>query len=108
VQWVKAIADTGCTITSIYTGLASNLLLPIIGKQGVNSTTHSTVANVYLCDLFIKVPAGNSAFEYRFPDRQVMELLRQDNRFDALLGMDILSMGMFATNGPLKIATFSW
>jgi len=105
VQWIKAIADTGCTLTSIYSGIAAGLNLPVISKCPVNNTTHTTISNVYLCDLFIKLQSPGFSFDYRFADRRVIELTRYDTRFDALLGMDILSIGMFTINGPLKTAS---
>jgi hypothetical protein len=108
IRWLKAIADTGCTTTSIHTDVAKALSLPVISQAAVQSTTQTVVVNVYLVDLFIRVPFGPTAFEWPFKDRPVMELLHASATHDALLGMDMLGMGMFNVNGLIRAATFCW
>lgn len=108
ITWIKAIADTGCTHTSIFGGAATRAGLQVVSKTTVNSTSHSIPANVYLGDLFLKYSVANTAFEFRFRDRPFLELIRGDPNFESLLGMDILSIGTFYVNGQTKTATFCW
>jgi hypothetical protein len=108
ITWIKAIADTGCTTTSIFSGVAKNAGLIVTGKTNVISTTHTLAANVYLGDLFIRAVYMGGNHEFPLPDRQFVELLQSNPNFDALLGMDVLQLGTFVVGGHAGIATFAW
>jgi hypothetical protein len=109
IHWVKAIADTGCSHTSVHTSVAAGVGLPIIAQANVQSTTQNAVpANVFLVDIFLRVNSGGSVFEWAFRDRPVLELLRASLTHEALLGMDLMGTGTFNVNGLLKMATFCW
>lgn len=108
INWIKAIADTGCTSTSIFSGAATKAGLQIVSKGMVNSTTHSVPVNIYYGDLILRYSYGSKPFEFRFFDRSFLELVRPDPNFEALLGMDILSIGSYHINGLTKQATFCW
>lgn len=109
IHWVNAIADTGCTMTSVYTAAASAAGLQILSKTMVNSTTHSVAANVYIGDLWLRLPLPNgSFFDWAFPNRGFIELLQSNAGCEALLGMDILASGFFSVNGLSRTSTFCW
>jgi hypothetical protein len=109
ILWFKAIADTGCSHTSIHSSVATKCGLKVLSKGSAATSAGVVAVNIYHGDLFLRsLIAWTTPFEWKFPDRGFMELLHQNPNFDALLGMDILNQGMFATNGGLKQATFSW
>jgi hypothetical protein len=109
ITWIKAIADTGCSHTALFSGVATAAGLPIIGKTQVHNTSQIVSADIYLGDLIIRCGLpGNRVFEFPFRDRRFTELLQGGPNHNALLGMDILGLGVFTTNGLLASATFCW
>jgi hypothetical protein len=108
INWVKAIADTGCSHTSISTVAAGRIGLPIINQTTVGSTTQLVPANIYLADLFLRWNDRGQTLEFAFRDRPMTELLRSTPANEALLGMDMLECGTFSLNGESKMATFCW
>ena len=109
IHWVNALIDTGCTITSVYTAIAAQAELPILGKGSTNTANGTVACNLFHGDLFIKIPLPNGqVYEYRFADRRILELCVKPPAFDALLGMDMLMRGTFHVNGITKNATFCW
>jgi hypothetical protein len=109
IFWVKAGADSGCSHTSIHTTVASSCGLKAMSKVSSNTAAGPVASNIYLGDLFVKIPlAGSQVFEYRFPDRQFVEIASPLPGFNALLGMDILSRGTFHINGITRNATLCW
>jgi len=89
ITWIKAIADTGCSTTSIFSGVASKAGLKVVSKTNVISTTHTVPANVYLGDLWIRATYIGGNHEFPLYDRQFIELIQANPNFDALLGMDV-------------------
>jgi hypothetical protein len=109
ITWFKALADTGCSHTSIHSSVATACGLTVIGKAGVATTAGSVAANMYHGDLFLRsLISWVTPFEWKFADRGLLEMIHKNPAFDILLGMDILNMGAFSTNGGLKQATFCW
>ena len=108
IQWIKAIADTGCTHTSIHNSVAAALGLTVLSKGIANTASGPAPANIYHGDLFLRPLIGGKQFEWLFNDRQLLELAQNHAKYDALLGMDILSQGLFSVNGALNSATFCW
>lgn len=109
IIWAKAVADTGCTITSIHTQLALKAGLQVIGKVNVDSTTDTVPVNVYLGNLYLKWTLPNGAvINVPFPDQRFIELMQCSANHEALLGMNILGSGHFSVNGMTKGATFCW
>jgi Aspartyl protease len=107
--WFKALADTGCTHTSIHASVAQKSGLKVIGKGGAQTPGGNTAVNVYHGDLFIRsLISWSSNFDWQFADRGLVEMVNPNPNFDALLGMDILNLGTFTTHGGLKVATFCW
>lgn len=109
IIWAKAIADTGCTTTSIHTDLAARAGLQVIAKGTVNSTTHTVPVNVYLGNIYLKWKLLNgSEINMPFPDVQLLELKQCSANHEALLGMNLMGMGHFTVNGLNRMATFCW
>jgi hypothetical protein len=109
ITYFKAIADTGCTHTSIHSSVATTCALQILGKNTVSTPSGQAAVNVYHGDLFLRCLIGwTASFEWKFPDRGLVEMLHRNPGFDILLGMDILNLGMFSINGGLRQATFCW
>jgi hypothetical protein len=109
IHWISAIADTGCTNTSIYTSVATAAGLRVMGKGLVNTANGPVQCNRFLGDLFVKVPLANgTGFEFFFRDRLLSELMAKIPQCDALFGMDMMTMGTFHVNGITKNATFCW
>jgi hypothetical protein len=108
INWIKAIADTGSSHTSIATVAAGRIGLPIINQTTVGSTTQLVPANIYLADLFLRWNDRGQTLEFAFRDRPMTELVRATPANEALLGMDMLEFGTFSLNGENKTATFCW
>ena len=109
IRWFKAIADTGCTHTSIHTSIATTCGLNVIGKGNSSTAGGNRAVNVYFGDLYVRSQiAWVTPFEWQFADRGLVEMVHQNPNFDALLGLDILNLGTFIMHGGLKLATFSW
>jgi hypothetical protein len=78
-------------------------------SKGAASTPGGMVAtNIYHGDLILRPMIGAAPFEWRFADQRIIEMVNPNAAFEALLGMDILSQGVFMTNGSLGVATFCW
>lgn len=108
IHWIKAIADTGCSLTSVHSSVADKCGLKIISKADTNTAASMVTANLYHGDLFLRPLIGIKPFEWKFTDRRILQLLHSSPDYDALLGMDILAMGIFVSNGSLRQATFCW
>jgi hypothetical protein len=108
IRWIKALADTGCSHTSIHSSVALACGLNVLGKNTVTNTSGPVAVNNYHGDLFLRPIIGSGPFEWRFADRGLLELLHQNQHFDALLGMDLLSQGTFSMIGSIKTASFCW
>jgi hypothetical protein len=65
--------------------------------------------NRYFGDLcFRSLLSWTIPFDYVFSDQPFAEMFNKNPSFDILLGMDILSKGLFVTHGGLKQASFCW
>lgn len=109
ITWFKALADTGCSHTSIHTSVAAACGLQVLGKSGVTTPAGNVAVNIYHGDLFFRsLISWQSPFEWKFADHGFCEMVHKNPAFDILLGMDILNQGLFVTNGGLKQASFCW
>lgn len=109
IHWFKGLADTGCSHTAIHSSVATKCGLSIIGKTVVTTPGGNKAVNLYFGDIhFHSLIAWSLPFDYMFNDRPITEMFNQNPAFDVLLGMDILSTGIFVVHGGLKAATFCW
>jgi hypothetical protein len=108
VQWIRAIVDTGCTHTSLHSSIAHGCGLSAISKGSANTPGGNVITNIYHGDLVLKPLIGNSPFEWRFPDWQIIEMVSPNPAFDALLGMDLIRSGLLTINATIGVATFCW
>jgi hypothetical protein len=109
ITWFKGIVDTGCSHTSIHSSVATACGLTVMGKSGVTTTAGNVAVNVYHGDMAIRSLINwATPFEWVFNDRGLLEMVHKNPAFDILLGMDILNLGMFVSNGGLKQASFCW
>ncbi len=68
----------------------------------------NVAVNIYHGDLVLRSLINwITPFDWRFPDRGIMEMVNANPDFDALLGMDILGLGTFTTTGFMR-ASFCW
>jgi hypothetical protein len=109
ILWFKALADTGCSDTSIHTSVAQRCGLQIMSKGTATTPTGIVPVNLFHGDLFLRaLVAWETEVEWPMRDRTFAELTHGDPTFDVLLGMDILNLGVFTTNGSTRQATFCW
>lgn len=108
IQWIRAIADTGCTHTSIHSSVAEKLKLSIVSKGTSNTPAGSVDVSIYLADLYLRPIIGGKPFNWRLGTSGFLELRHALPTYDALLGMDVLNQGIFVVNGALKHASFCW
>ena len=85
---VLALIDTGATNTSISDRLAASLGLKIIEQCEVNAAGGIHIANVYMLDIMLRNMV-------EFQNIRVAEFMSND-KFDCLIGMDILTQGDLA------------
>lgn len=108
IFWFRAIADTGCTHTSIHSSVATKCGLNVISKGTARTPGANVAVNIYHADLFIRSLFNwMTPYDWKFADRGLMEMVNANPDFDALLGMDILGLGTLTTTGLVR-ATFCW
>lgn len=107
--WIKAIADTGANRTCICAAVALRAKIPVIGIGQIQSASHIVPANLYFGTLWLKglIPNG-PIYAWNFPARTFMELGQPGAGHEALLGMDILGLGVLVVSGPEGKTSFSW
>jgi hypothetical protein len=109
ITYFKALADTGCSHTSIHSSVATACGLKVMGKSGASTPAGNIAINIYHGDIFFRSLIGwKTPFEWAFNDRGLCEMVHKNAAFDILLGMDILSTGLFVVNGGLRQASFCW
>jgi hypothetical protein len=109
IRWIRAIADTGCSHTSLHSSIASKCGLSVISKGAANTPAGVVPTNIYHGDLVLRpLLIHGSPYEWRFRDWRIVEIVSPNVAFEALLGMDVLNLGAFMTNGSLRMATFCW
>lgn len=108
VQWIPAIADTGCTGTAVYTDVAAAAYLPIVSQQNVSTAGGDVTVNVYFGDVHVRWQAGGLMYFWTFANRPLGQLLNVGPSNRALVGMDLLTLGVFIVNGPNFDASFTW
>ena len=108
IHWFRALADTGCSHTAIHASVAQQVGLQPVSQGTINSTTQTVAVNIYLADLFLRYNLVGRTFEFAFRNRLISQLHLQNPDFEALLGMDLLGVGMLVVNGPTGTATFCW
>ncbi len=97
---LKALVDTGATTTYIVPSIAKRLELDPIGftetatGAGVMSTPYYMFRIGFLND-------ANNTSEMLIPEKilEGPELAEENHNFDILLGMDVLSQGIFQMTG---------
>ena len=85
---VLSLWDTGATSTSISKRLVSQLQLPPISKAHISCAGQPYESNVYMVDLHL--PNGVTVKNVKVTE------FENNNRFDVLVGMDIITRGDFA------------
>jgi hypothetical protein len=108
IQWVRALVDTGCSHTAIHSTVAQNCGLSIVGIAPVTTPGGPVTNHVYHGDLILRPLIGGRAFEWRFGDCQITQMAHSNPAFEALLGMNILGIGLLAVDGIARSATFCW
>jgi hypothetical protein len=79
-----------------------------MGQAQVGTVNQITTANIYSADLFLRYTFAGGVNEFAFRTVPVTELLAPSPKSDALLGMDILRLGILVTNGQTMTAIFCW
>jgi gag-polyprotein putative aspartyl protease len=84
---VRALLDTGATASAVGRATAEAMSLPSIGKRPIVTAGGTVMAEHYLFRAGFAQPGG---YPFVFDDLTGFELFNAD-RFDAVLGMDVLS-----------------
>jgi hypothetical protein len=109
VRWVKAVADTGCSHTCIHTVTARGAGLKVVSKSLSWTPGGAVPCNLYLGDIFLRETLyDGSVAEYSFRDRHIVELPFKIPKISGLLGMDMITVGIFEINGPNGRASLRW
>src|ERR1700689_2405775 len=66
IHWIKAIVDTGCSLTAISTLAAQQCGLSAISKGQVNTTGGLIANKIFQGDLILRPLIGGTPFEWRF------------------------------------------
>ncbi|MFO1157302.1 MAG: hypothetical protein U1E60_00530 [Reyranellaceae bacterium] len=106
ILWFKALADTGCSDTSIHTSLAVRCGLQIISTGAATTPTGILPVNLFHADLFLRAVGWEAEVQRPMHDRTLVELTHGDPTVDVQLGMDILNLDVFTTNGGTRQSTF--
>jgi hypothetical protein len=108
IYWFKAVADTGSTNTCVSPNAIAQAGLPLTGQAQVGTINVVTTTNVYSADLFLRYVFAGGINEFAFRNLPVTQLIAPSANNDALLGMDILRLGIFVINGHTMTGTFCW
>lgn len=99
IRTVRALVDTGATITCITPAFADEVGLPLIGKTTMISASETRDVNLYLASFFIPFGEPGKATHGQVDDMPMMEFNMEGDQFQMLLGRDILCRGVFQMVG---------
>lgn len=100
IQEVRALVDTGATITCITPALADKVGLLLLGKTTMISASETSDVNLYFASFFIPFgEPGKAAAQGQIDDMPMMEFNMEGGQFQMLLGRDILCQGVFQMVG---------
>ena len=99
VAIIHALVDTGASVTCISRGIAEEVDLPLIGKVAMSSASEVTPANVYLGD--VALPFGEPGKSHWLAQEalQLAEFNADSPHYQALLGRDVLGLGLVTMTG---------
>lgn len=97
---VNSLWDTGASITSISKKLAGQLSLPAVGRQKIQCAGEPYESCIYQIDLILPNKVG-------FSNVKVTEF-KDSDKFDVLVGMDIITSGDFAITNANNITVCSF
>lgn len=101
----KALVDTGADHTCISRKIAHEVGLRVTGKIGMASASRDEEVNLYIADVYVPVvSSGEPGAGLVCNSAQLMEV-RDDHRYQALLGRDVLELVVFTLDGPNKCFT---
>ena len=100
VTQVRALVDTGATLTCITPEMADRVGLPLLGKTTMISASEKRDVNLYLASFLIPfgVP-GKAQYQGVVDDMPMMEFKMEGSEIQMLLGRDILCQGVFQMVG---------
>ena len=101
IHWGDALWDTGATQSVILDKIARQIGLIPTGKRDVRTGSGPEVWNTYLVNVHLE----NQGMVYNIP---VLGCTDDDADFDAIIGMDIITLGDFAITNPGGNTTFSF
>ncbi len=108
VFFANALFDTGASHTCISKQLAEKADLPATGYKLIASASDLSPATNYFADLAL--PFGDhshpATMRYLIRDIEVTEFRLPHERFDILLGRDVLGRGLFQMSGHHQHFTF--
>jgi len=108
-QTVRALLDTGASVTCLDSTILTNLNIPPTGTTLMNTpTTGSTPATVNVYDVSILIPGATPPPLFLHTIAVAESQLFQSQGFHALIGRDILGACVFHYNGPLNLLTVSY
>ena len=91
---VNVLIDTGARRTHIARPVLNALGLPIVAKRPLISSTGTSTVDVFVGD--IAIPGSGASFS----SMEVPELPNASERFQDVLGRDILDQGTLTVDGP--------
>jgi hypothetical protein len=97
-----ALIDSGASITCVSAALAARVGLKLLGMRPVAHAQGMTAANLYLADValpFGDISKGVAVATMPIQSIQVMEFQPNSAPFEALLGRDIICMGLLTIIG---------
>lgn len=102
---LRALIDTGASTTCLAPHIAKHLDLKVLSKKPMATAAGVTEANIYLVDVVLPLlaPGQTAGMAIGVPDLQVAEVhLPEDGPYGALLGMDVITRGLFQIVGSDK------
>jgi hypothetical protein len=97
---VRALWDTGATISSISQGLATRLGLSQVDSSNISGFGGIHNSNIDIIDILLPN-------QVTIPNVRVAEFI-DNGKFDVIVGMDIITLGDFAitNHGGLSVVSF--
>jgi predicted aspartyl protease len=109
LQKIRALVDTGASITTIDPTIISALGIQPTGAVPVHTpTTAGTPVQVNTFDVAVYIPITEKSAPFVLPAVQVVESALKAQGFDALIGRDILQYCLFVYDGRANIISMAF
>ena len=107
ITWAPAKIDTGASATAIPQTVIGTVGLEAVSRTTARTANGTVQTDIVEGDLYLKYTEAGQERIQIFPQRRLCSLADGGNPRPALIGMDLLSLGLLVVYGRLNTADFS-